>query len=358
MKRIQELTKFLVSPLWAFGSGKDLLGSMALGWIPLAIAAGSAIMGAIQGNKAQKAAAEAAKASQVDINALDAKTREIARQNALESAELERQLTPEVPQLRQQSLQGVMRGLADSEATNASRDALMGRLGQDVAGPAMSPLLAAAVAKAKADLDLGGGLDVETKNQIMRSGIARAGGVAGPGSVPGLGRDITARDLGLTSLQLQNQRLANAAQLGGQEQSAEEFNVGTRFNNAANLLNQIQLLRSIEEGGFGRNLAAAQFGQAIAQPVVGLDPGSIADVMTGNATNQGAALANKANIYGAQSQGLMNFAGNMAGYGLLGYGAKPAATTNTNTLPKTGYGLMQQPQFLSGAKPFTFVPTG
>ena len=313
----------------------DLL-NVALPPIPLAfiqflplIAAGvGAAGGLIAGNQAKKAAQGAANASQVDIAALDAKTREIARRNALESAELEQQLTPEVTNLRRTATQGVTNQLGDSPEASAASSYLMGNLGKPVAGEARSPLLQAAIEKARAELGLGGQLDVETKNQVMRAGLAKSGAVSGG---LGLGRDITARDLGLTSLGLQQQRLQNAAQLGGQEQGMEEFNVGTQFNNAANLLNQVQLLRSIGDARFGRNLAAAQLGQSIQRPVVGLDPGSIADVTVGNANSRGAALSNQANIAGQQGQNWMNFAGQAAGYGLLNYNNNQKPKTNVNS---------------------------
>lgn len=278
----------------------------------------SAAASAYSANKAAQTAKNAASASQVDIDALDQKTRAIALKNAQDSAELEKQLTPEVPQLRTAANNAVLGNLGQDAATKQSSSYLTSNLGKDVAGPAYSPLLKAAIAKAQANLDLGGKLDTETQNAVTRAGLAKAGGVTG-GDNLGLGRDIVARDLGLTSLQLQQQRLQEAAALGNQELQGEQFNVGTKFNNAANVLNQIQLLRSISEGGFNKALSAAQYGQSIRQPVVGLDPGSVADVVAGNATNRSAALANQANIQGAQGQGFMNLAGQLGGYGLMSY---------------------------------------
>lgn len=283
-------------------------------FLPAIIAGASAIGGAISGNKAAKQAEEAAKASQVDIDSLDAKTRAIAKQNAFDAAALEQQLTPEVPALRKQSIEGVSRELSADDGSDAARSVLLSRLG--ASNFTMSPLLQAAITKAKADLDLGGGIDTETRNAVTRAAMVKSGIVSGG---LGLGRDLTARDLGLTSLDLQKQRLATAASIGGQEQTAIES--GRDFD-ATNLMNTIQMLQSLSQGKFNKNLSAAQFGQSIAQPTVGLDPGSIADVISQNATNKSAALSNKANIYGQQSQGLLGVAGQMAGYGLMNY--KPA----------------------------------
>lgn len=306
-------------------------------FLPAIIAGASAIGGAISGNKAAKQAEEAAKASQVDIDSLDAKTRAIAKQNAYESAALERELTPEVPELRRTANEAVLAGLGDQTMKDSKsylENFTWGELPGTKVGAAVSPLLRAAIAKAKANLDLGGALDKETQNAVTRTALAKAGTVGGG---LGLGRDITARDIGLTSVQLANQRMQEAAQLGQLEQGLNQAGVDTAFRqaeedrnvagfNASNILSKIQLLQAINDSGFNKNIAAAQYGQSIAQPTVGLDPGSIADVISQNATNKSAALSNKANIYGQQSQGLLGMAGQMAGYGLMNY--KPASGIN------------------------------
>lgn len=282
------------------------------------IGAGGAVAGSlIANNQANKALGGAMRNSQVDIDALDAKTRDIARRNALESAELERQLTPEIPALRTAANRGVLSGLGSSQSESAAESYLMGGMNKQVAGPLNTPLLQAAIAKAKSDLELGGSLPQDVSNLVTRRALANSGSVSGG---LGLGRDLSARDLGLTSLDLSNRRLANAAELGGQERMLGEANTNISFNNASHTLNLIQLLQALNQGRFGRNLAAAQFGESVHQPLVGLDPGSLADVSIGNANNRGAALSNQANIYGRQSQNLTNFGGQLYG-GLMGYNA-------------------------------------
>ena len=303
--------------------------------VPVALTAYSAISANQQNKKAQGAAAEAARTSQVDIEALDAKTREIAKQNALQSAALEQQLTPEVPALRSAANQGVLGGLGATASEQASQSALMGGLGQDVGSKLQTPLLRAAIAKAKADLELGGQLPQDVKNLVTRRALANAGAVGGGGL--GLARDISARDLGLTSLDLENRRLQNAAAIGSQEAGIEQFDVGTQFNNASHQLNIMQLLQALGNNQFGRNLSAAQYGESIARPVVGLDPGSVADVTIGNTNNRTAALSNQANIAGQQSNNYMNLAGQGLGYSLLQYNAgnkpvNPYQTTNQQML--------------------------
>lgn len=306
---------FVVPALAAIGGGSALAGGLA--------AAGTAasIYGAVKGaSGAKQTAAQAGAASQVDIDKLDEQTRRIAKQNALDSAALEQELSPEVVALRKAANESVLASIAPNASENASVNLLLGRLGLPVssAGPAGSDLLDAAIARAREDLALGGKLPQDVQNLVTRSALAKAGTV---GTGLGLGRDITARDLGLTSLDLQRQRLAAASGLAGQDLARNQFNVGTQLTNsnlnARNLLDQISLLQQISQGQFGRSLGAASYGESIARPIVGLDPSSVANATVGNSNNAAAYLANQANIQGAQSGNYLNFAGNIIG-GLLG----------------------------------------
>ncbi len=303
-------------------------------WIPLAAAGVSAIGGLIAQNQAKKAAQGAANGSQVNIGQLDAKTREIAQKNALQSAELERQLTPEVPKLRSAANNALLDSIGSSPSETSSESFLMNSLGQNPGTQLQTPLLRAAIAKAQADLQLGGQLPLDVRNLVTRRALSTAGSVT-PGGL-GLGRDISARDLGLTSLDLENQRLQNASQLGGQELGLETDQNNINFNNAANHLNIIQLLQSLNNQRYGRALGAAQYGESINKPIVGLDPGSVADVTVGNSNNRSASLRNQADIAGKQSQNYFNFGGQLLGYNALG-GYKPTTPTQP---PGSSYGDM------------------
>lgn len=293
-------------------------------WAYVAVGGASMIMGGVQANKARKDAAGAAQASQVDINALDQRARQIAQQNAADSAALEQAMTPEVPQLRRDANNQILQQMNPSGWDEYTQNSLVG-LGGSQVGTAQTPLLRAAIAKAKADLAMGGKLSPETQNAVARQGLAKAGTVA-PGGL-GLGRDLVARDLGLTSMDVERQRLAAASQLGGQELSLAGLDANTQFNNRANLLNSLQQLQGVQGNQFNRAMAAGQYGQSIRPPVVGLDPGSVVDLTVGNANNASAARANQANIYGQQSQNWMNMGGQLLGAGLLAYNNSGAATT-------------------------------
>lgn len=290
-------------------------------WGAVIVGGAGLAMGAVQQNKASKAAKSAAAASQVDIGALDQRARQIAQQNAIDSRALEQAMTPEVPQLRTDANNQILQQMNPSGVDDYSRNQLS-QLGQNPVGPADTPLLRAAIAKAKADLGMGGRLGADTQNAVTRQGLARAGTVA-PGGL-GMGRDIVARDLGLTSMDVERQRLQAASQLGGQEMALAGLDANTAFNNRSSQLNAVQLLQSLQGNQFQRALAAGQYGQSIRPPVVGLDPGSVVDLTVGNSNSAGAAAANQANIYGQQSNNWMNFGGQMAGNALLRYNSSPS----------------------------------
>jgi hypothetical protein len=282
--------------------------------------AGSAVVsagiGAYQQNKSSKMAAKAAQGGQVDIDALDARARQIAHQNAQDSAELERRMTPEVAQGRTDANNQVFSQMNPSGFDEYSQRQLMGVAGNQVGGP-QTPLLQAAIAKAKADLALGGRMSADTRNAVTRSSLAKAGSVA-PGTL-GLGRDINARDLGLTSLDLERNRLQAASQLGGQELQLENSNIGTQFNNRSSILNAVSMLGQVQNNQFNRAMGAAQYGQSIQRPVVGLDPGSVVDLTVGNSNNSQAAAAAAANQKGQSAQNWMNMAGQLGGAAMMNY---------------------------------------
>lgn len=289
-------------------------------YVVAAASAYSAVSSADNQRKALHAQQDAAKAGQVDIDALNEQTKNIAKQNALDSAALEQQLTPEVPMLRSTANQNLLNSLGPDASYQDQAARLQAQLGQNF----NTPVLQAAIDKAGRDLALGGRLGVDQQNLVTRHALANAGSVGGG---LGLGRDLTARDLGRTSLDLENARLQTALGAGGQEQNLAQ-------NNSARQLNLITLLQQMSQNQFGRNLQAAQYGQSIQQPIVGLDPGSAANIAIGNQNGASGALANRANIYGQQANNYAQTAGQLFG-GLLNYNynSAPAEPVTQTTYP-------------------------
>jgi hypothetical protein len=320
------------------------------------IGAAAAAKGAVDARKAAKEgnaiARDAANrpAATVDIAALDSQARAIAQRNAAESAALERQYNPGVQELRAGSLESLNAGLGRSGDTQALMNRIMAQAGQPLGTTGYdSALTRQAVEAAAADLALGGQLPQDVRNLVARQALAKAGTVA-PGSGLQLGRDIVARDLGLTSLDLRNNRLRNAASIGSQEAALEQGNAAMRLSadqfGRNNLLDSASFLSGLETGEFGRALSAAGLAQNIAAPMAGLDPGSVANLAVGNA-NAGASAQQQADALrlGAANQSAQ------AGAQLMGTGLgfvqnylnRPKAATPTyswsspTTYGTTGY---------------------
>lgn len=395
---------------------------MALG---TAIALGGLALsakGQMDAKKAAKQANAAAQNAGVNIPEVSRQAEEQALRNIQRSREIENQYSPENQQVRQASMQALLEQLGQGEVSQGLQDMLAGQLGgqsyfsnvgpsnvgatgigaesystQDVASRgANAELLNQAIARAQEELALGGSLPLDVRNLVARTAAARAGNVTGN---LGLGRDMTARDLGLTSLQLAQQRLQNAQSLGQAQLGADQFNVGTELQtalanaqarnaaaaqnaqmrqsasqftagaqnqasqlnaqlaqqaalanaasrqnasqfDAGNTLNIAQLLGQLTGQDFSRALAGAQFGQSIQSPIVGLDPSAIANLAVGNSNAQQSALQNAAAIRASGAQGTSQLGGQLLGFGLNSINYQPQRTTTlpATTVP-TGLGL-------------------
>lgn len=276
------------------------------------VGAVSAVGGMAMQAKSLSMAKKAANGAGVDLEALDAKTREMAIRNAEGSAALEQKMTPEVVAMRRAANLSVLGNMSEDPNQKQAVSMLMGRIGQDV----QSPLLNDAINKARADLSQGGLLSLDQRNEATRRAGATAGTVTGG---LGLGRDIAARDLGLTSYAVEQQRLNNAANLGGMELNQNQFNAG-------NFMNQFNSLTGYYNQKRGLDLATAQYGESIARPVVGLDPASYANLAVGNQNVKTQAQMGVANATGAMGSSLMNFGGSMIGGYMGGMGGGGSST--------------------------------
>lgn len=296
----------------------------------------------------------------VDLGLAQQAAQGIAAQNAANSSALEAQYNPGAQELRSGSLQSLLAGLnapqqgvegtlptvpvAGPAPVSAQNQALLAQVAAQAGQPLQnvgydSPLTRAAIAKAQADLALGGQLPQDVAQLVARKAFAQAGALTG-GRGLGNGRDITARDLGLTSLDLENARLQAALQGGSaevnlnqgisnQQLAAQQYARNNLLQSqgatqadqaqqnalyvqqqqlaqqaaaqeASNYFNQNSLLQSIQNGTFGRNLAAAQLGQSITPPASGLDPGAVVNLAVGN-SNVAANAQQNANAAAAQA---------------------------------------------------------
>jgi hypothetical protein len=311
-------------------------------WVAVGAAAVGVVGGAINQNKASKDAKKAAAGSGggVDIASLDQQARDLSKRNIADSIALEKQYDPSVAALREQATASLLPYAGTNNPLSSTAQTLRTDLYGDFsnAGNAQlqqSGLLSDAIARARADLALGGGLDTATRNEVTRRSAANAGAVGGGGL--GLGRDLSARDLGLSSLQLGNQRLNNAAALGAQEQAFNNAQGQFGLQNTAQRLSTAGLISDLGQQDFARQFQLAQFGQSLARPETGLDPTSLVNLTTGNQNAANASAQQSAAIRAQNNNAMMGAASNLLGAGIGAY-ANRQQNTPTKT-PATASGL-------------------
>ena len=203
--------------------------------IPAAILGGAAIssagslLGGLFGGKKPKVpelkpidfAAEQRQAIQQNIAALQPATELAQKTTAAEQSQLEAQLRRAIP----------------------GYDQLVSQAGRNIAA------------------SLRGEISPEVSAQVQRSTAGRAlSGGFGAGS--GFGRALTARDLGLTGMQIQNQGLAQAQNFIQQQRAfgmVQPFSVSSMFVTPAQRIGAIQQQNQLQ---YGRNLTAAQVAAA------------------------------------------------------------------------------------------------
>lgn len=237
-----------------------------------AMAAGASIYGSKQAAKAAKSV------KPIDIAQLAADARVNAETNLRQSLQLEQQYLPGQAAARS-GLQQTLAGLFGGDAQRARATALSGM--QDLAQRGgVGELERTAADQILADLQLGGKLDAETQAGVVRGALSGAGGAGILGSQAG--RGLTARDLGLTSLQLQNARRQAALQAGGQMTQSE----------MASLMG----LQNMIGAQSGEAFNASQILAGL-MPEAGLSSGDLASVAMGNSAQQ-----NQAKLAAAQAQ--------------------------------------------------------
>ena len=204
------------------GIGAAILGGAG-------ISAAGSLLGGLFGGKKPKVpelkpidfAAEQRQAIQQNIASLESASDLARKTTAAEQSQLETQLRRAIP----------------------GYDQLVSQAGQNIAA------------------SLRGEISPEVSAQVQRSTAGRAlSGGFGAGS--GFGRALTARDLGLTGMQIQNQGLAQAQNFIQQQRAfgmVQPFSVSSMFVTPAQRIGAIQQQQSAM---YGRDLTAAQVAAA------------------------------------------------------------------------------------------------
>ncbi len=293
---------------------------------------GSALIGvggSIYAANQNKKAIESAQANQkqVDIGKLVADSRVNAEENLQKSLQLERQYLPGQTAAREATTQQFLQQLSPQAAAQrqASVDQLLG-FTQGGAQPTYkgSELFQSAADKILADLNLGGQLSADTQSAVVRGALQGAGGSGVIGSEAG--RGLVARDLGLTSLQLQQAR-QNAALQAGQIQSQ------LGLSQAQQYLQALGMSVDATTGQIGQAANIYGLVQGMPLPESGLSSSDIANVTVGqtNAYNQnlmnaaGMRAANNSAMAGGITGALQQGLGLYAGMKMSGAGAAQAA---------------------------------
>ncbi len=202
----------------AIGLGAAILGGAG-------ISAAGSLLGGLFGGKKPKVpelkpidfAKEQQQAIQQNIASLEPATELAKKTTAAEQSQLEAQLRRAIP----------------------GYDQLVSQAGQNIAA------------------SLRGEISPEVSAQVQRSTAGRAlSGGFGAGS--GFGRALTARDLGLTGMQIQNQGLAQAQNFIQQQRTfgmVQPFSVGSMFITPSQ---RIGFMQQQQQAQYGRDLTAAQ----------------------------------------------------------------------------------------------------
>jgi len=263
----------------------------------------------------------------VDLDELARLTESQAERNIARSIQLEEQYSPDTAEFRRQS----MSDLINRPTNSAEIEAIRNQLFADFQSPDMqldmpelerSQLFDQAAEKVLSDLGLGGELDTETRNLVMRESAQRGGDSGFLGSV--VGRDIGARDLGLSSMNIRNQRIGQALNVGQMQQANNAQQQGLKFslNQANAALKQQGADNRMAMGGFFETLGQqdlqnriglAQFGQNMQMPIAGLDPGQLASAMIGDTNMMNQVNSSNAGNAAAASQGNAQTALGVAG---------------------------------------------
>ena len=252
------------------------------------ITAASSAYSANQTRKTMDAASKDQKA--VDIGKLVADARANSEANLKKSLELEKQYLPGQGEARNAAAQNFLSQLGPQ--AGAGRDDAMKALADFInrGQPSSTPTYGGnALTQSAADsilqqLNLGGALDPETQSAVVRGALSGGGRAGIVGSEAG--RGLVARDLGLTSLQLQQSRQQNALNAGvaqsqlGVQQSQLELSAYAQF------LQSLGLNFNARQGQLANSANIFELANRQALPESGLSSGSLADISVGETNRQ------------------------------------------------------------------------
>lgn len=282
-----------------------------MSWVMVGVTAASAVGSAVQGNQARKAAAGAAP-KPIDIAKIIADARENAAANYANSFALERQYNPQSAELRTAANNGLSNLATGNTAGFQARDSLLSQLGSSqIMSTGTNPLLEASAASILDNLKLGGALGRDVQQQTVKAALEKGGmaGISGSGAARGL----VARDIGLTSLGLLQQRQGQALQAGS---TLEGIKMQSDQLRLQDFLGRIGAAQGAASQDTQRAGLLAQIMDARALPESGLSPGALANLYVGDKNVQDQSRMDQAALKTTTNANTMN--------ALLGFGSAAA----------------------------------
>ena len=279
----------------------------------LAITAGVTALAAGAGAVAQKSAADKAAAAQkkalkeqnsafgqLNPDRVNKLAQEADAERAKGRVALQKELDPELAQLRQLGKEGLVAVAADDRIRKAS-DLLFKE--NAVADPRLEALKDQLINRAQEELNLGASLPAEFQNELVRAGVSR-------GAATGLAIDQrsiggpVAQALGSAGLALQRNREQAAGNLIGQAQAITD----ARTNILANIFPKVETVRAAT--------AAGQFATAEqALPEFGLSGENIANLQIARVQAQNALTQKKADLSAQNAMAQGQFTSQLIGAG-------------------------------------------
>lgn len=259
------------------------LGTMIMPGVGTAIGAvAGGLLGLFSGGQSKKKATY----QPLDIAKIISDSRAQAAENYRQSFELERQYNPQQAALRTDT-NIALANLASGNTRGVQ--ASYGLLDQAMGGPIANAdagnnsLLEESASRILNNLKLGGALGADVQQQAVKAALERGGAAGISGS--GAARGLVARDLGLTSMAVENQRIGQAQQAGAQQAQIRLAQEQLRLQD---FLGRSGIAQNVAAQDLQRTNLLAGIVDARALPESGLNPGALASlyVAENNARNQ------------------------------------------------------------------------
>lgn len=243
---------------------------------------GSSLGSAIDGNNTPKY-------QPLDIAKIITDARTNAAQNYADSFALEQKYNPGQAALRNTTNTALSNLASGNTPGQFALGSLLDQAGTskvDVSGVgsgSINPLLAESSNRILTNLRMGGALGADLQAQTVKAALEKGGAAGISGS--GAARGLVARDLGLTSLGLEKDRIAQAqaagttqAQLGFQGQ---QLQLNAQSLQLQDFLQRMGLVQTAAGADAQRAGLLASIVDSRPLPSAGLDPGSIASLYVG-----------------------------------------------------------------------------